>query len=58
MGLSIINKHLDSAIMEISSTHERDKLIESQSLIKKVIWSIKKDKKFDKEHPNWRNKEI
>ena len=56
--LSIINKYLDSAIMEISGTHERDRLVEAQALIKKVIWGIKKDKKFDKEHPNWRKLEI
>lgn len=56
--LSIVNKHLDSAVMEISGTSERDRLIEAQSLIKKVIWGLKKDKKFDKENPDWRKKEF
>ncbi len=56
--ISIISKHLDSAIMEISSTWNRDRLLEAQQLIKQVIWVIKKDKEYDKEHPNWRNKKI
>ena len=56
--LSIINKHLDSAIMEISATWERDKLLEAQSNIKRVIWGIKKDKVFDRKYPDWKKKDI
>lgn len=50
--LSIINNHLDSAIMEVTDTYELKELLEAQSLIKKVIWGIKKDKQYKKSQIN------
>ena len=56
--LSIVSKHLDSAIMEITGTYQRDKLLEALLLVKQIIWGIKKDKIYDKEHPNWKKQSI
>lgn len=43
--LAIINANLDTAIMEVSSTTERDWLLNAQQEIKKVLWHIRKDKR-------------
>jgi hypothetical protein len=42
--LSICNTYIEEATMEIDDTCLRDKLIDAQNQIKKVIWHLKRDK--------------